>query len=102
MIEDNLFFGIQQGTSAEVITPYPNSPSYSNYSPYTETNSAGISVATASANVQTGTGEANVSDLIGFTGITVDPATTNITETDPEGGFQTRPANLALLPYIKY
>jgi microcystin-dependent protein len=103
MIEDNLLFGIQiVGQNPEVITPYPNSPSSGNYSPFTDTNSADISAVATSANVVAGVGEANVSDKIAFTGITVNPAVTNITETNTQGGFQTRPANLALLPYIKY
>jgi hypothetical protein len=50
----------------------------------------------------TGIGEANVSDLVNFTSITVNPATTNIIETDSQGGFETRPFNLSLLPYIRY
>jgi hypothetical protein len=104
MYEDNLFFGIQIGSSAAVITPYfdNNSPVYGYYSPDTVKSGANLSVVEASANLLTGIGEANVSDLINFTGITVDPAVTNIIETDSEGGFQTRPFNLSLLPYIRF
>jgi microcystin-dependent protein len=104
MYEDNLFFGIQIASSAAVITPYfdNNGPVYGYYSPDTVTNGANLSVVQASANLLTGIGEANVSDLINFTNITVNPAVTNITETDSEGGLQTRPYNLSLLPYIRF
>ena len=104
MYEDNLFFGIQIASSDAVITPYVdnNSPVYGYYSPDTVTNSANLSVVETSANLLTGIGEANVSDLINFTGISVDPAVTNIFNTDTQGGFRTEPANLALLPFIRY
>jgi hypothetical protein len=104
MYEDNLFFGIQIASSDAVITPYfdNNSPVYGYYSPDTVTNSANLSVVEASANLLTGIGEANVSDLINFTGISVDPAVTNIFFTDTQGGFRTEPANLTLLPFIRY
>jgi hypothetical protein len=104
MFEDNLFFGIQISSSAAVITPYfdNNSPVYNYYSPDTEKSSAGLTVNQNSANLFTDVGQANVSDQINFTGITVNPAVTNIIDTDPQGGFRTEPANLTLLPYIRY
>ena len=104
MYEDNLVFGIQMSSSAAVITPYfdNNGPIYSYYSPDTVTSSAGLTVNTTSANLQTAVGEANVNDKIGFTNLVVDPASTNIERTDSEGGFRTDPYNLALIPYIRY
>lgn len=64
--------------------------------------SANLTVTAASANLQTGVGEADVSDKINFTGITVNNATTNINETEIEGGPKVQPPNLALVPYIRY
>ena len=93
-------------TSLNNTTMSPNptwSPYYDTYTPdFIDDASAGLTINTASANLVTDLANANVSDLVNFTGITVNPAVTNISETDPEGGFRTVPANLALIPYIKY
>ena len=104
MLEDNLLLAVQIASSAAVITPFfdNNSPVYNYYSPFLDTVSANLTVDETSANLQTAVGEANVSDELDPTFITVDPAVTNITETDLQGGFRTDPANLALLPYIRY
>jgi hypothetical protein len=106
MFEDNLLFAFQIASSPAVITPYfdNNGPTYNYYDPYfpQETGTANLTVNEASANLSTAVGEANVSDELDPTFITVDPAVTNITQTDPQGGFRTDPANLALLPYVRY
>ena len=97
------YLGISVASSAAVVTPDLNwSPVYSTYRPNLDRANANLQVNTASANLTTAVGEADVSDKLNFTGITVDPAVTNIVETDPQGGFRTDPANLALLPYIRY
>jgi hypothetical protein len=104
MLEDNLLLAVQIASSPAVITPYfdNNSPVYNYYSPFLDIVSANLKVDETSANLQTAVGEADVSDELDPTFITVDPAVTNITQTDPQGGFRTDPANLALLPYIRY
>ena len=106
MYEDNLVFGIQIASSAAVITPFfdNNGPIYNYWDPYfpSSTGTANLIVDEKSANLSTAVGEADVSDELDPTFITVDPAVTNITQTDPQGGFRTDPANLALLPYIRY
>lgn len=104
MYEDNLFFGFTIASSAAVITPYFDNSSavYGYYDPSFPMVSANLTVNETSANLQTAVGEANVSDKLDPTFITVDPAVTNITETDPKGGARTEPANLTLLPYIRY
>jgi len=97
------YTGVSIGTNNTVVTPDLNySPSYGTYSPVVNVSSASLTVNVASANLFTATGFANVSDRLAFTGITVDPATTNLDNTDPQGGFRTEPANLSLLPYIRY
>lgn len=104
MYEDNLLLAVQISSSAAVITPFfdNNGPVYNYYDPYFAPVSANLSVDPTSANLQTAVGEANVSDELDPTFITVDPAVTNIKETDLYGGFRTEPANLTLLPFIRY
>ena len=105
MLLDNLAIpAVQTSFNPVVITPYfnNNSPVYNYFSPETEKNSADLSVQTGSANLFTNTGLADVSDKLAPTGITVNPATTNINNTDPDGGPRTEPANLTLLPFIRY
>jgi microcystin-dependent protein len=97
------YTGVSIGTNNTVVTPDLNySPSFGTYSPVVNVSSANLTMNAASANLSTATGFANVSDRLAFTGITVDPATTNLDNTDPQGGFRTEPANLSLLPYIRY
>jgi hypothetical protein len=81
---------------------FPGTPNYGSYSPLTDVASAGLIVNQNSANLQTAIGQANVSDELDPTFITVNPAVTNITETENEGGLETRPYNLSLIPYIRY
>lgn len=105
MFEDNLAVpSFQIASNPVVITPYfdNNGPIYDYFSPDTDSSSAGLTVNIASANLQTAVGEASVSDELDPTFITVDPAVTNIAETDRQGGFRTNPANLTLLPFIRY
>jgi len=105
MYEDNLGPpAVQVAANPVVITPYfdNNGPVYNYFSPDTEYSTAALTVNTASANLETAIGEANVSDQLGLTNISVDPAVTNIVETDPQGGYRTAPANLTLLPFIRY
>jgi microcystin-dependent protein len=97
------YLGVSVASNPTTVAPDPNySPKYSTFNFDFETASANLSVNAGSANLLTGIGEANVSDLVNFTSITVNPATTNIIETDSQGGFETRPFNLSLLPYIRY
>ncbi len=105
MIEDNLGPpAVQVATNPVVITPYfdNNGPVYNSYSPVTEDASAELTINQASANLLTAVGEADVSDELDPTNITVNSAGTNVIETDPQGGFRTTVPNLALLPYIRY
>ena len=104
MFEDNLFFGVQISSSAAVITPFfdNNGPIFNYYDPDFPMISANLTVEQASANLFTTTGLADVSDKLAPTEITVNPAVTNIINTDYQGGFRTEPANLSLLPYIRY
>jgi microcystin-dependent protein len=97
------YAGISIGTNDTVVTPDLNySPTYRPYSPVVNFSDANLTVDVASANLFTATGFANVSDLLNFTNISVDPAKTNLDNTDPQGGFRTEPVNLSLLPYIRY
>jgi hypothetical protein len=108
MYESNVAFpAIQDGSAPVIIYPYYTYleqflPNYGSYSPVTDVASADLTVNQGSANVLTAVGEANVSDELDPTFITVTPATTNITETDLQGGVRTEPANLTLLPFIRY
>jgi microcystin-dependent protein len=109
MYEDNLLFGVQSGINPVILCPYSTYldtsggiPNYGSYSPFTDTASANLTINQGSANLQTAVGQANVSDELDPTFITVNPSVTNITETDYEGGLETRPFNLSLIPYIKY
>lgn len=63
---------------------------------------ASLTVVQKDANVGTETSNANLSDLSAQTGITVVPNVTGIVTSFEDGGAETRPANLSLLPYIKY
>lgn len=97
------YTGVSIGTNNTVITPDTNySPYYDTYRPSLKSAEANLTVNQNSANLFTATGFADVSDKLGLTNISVDQAVTNITDTDPQGGFRTDPANLTLLPYIRY
>ena len=63
---------------------------------------AGLVVVQKDANVGTEMANANLSDLSSQTGITVVPNVTGIVTSFEDGGAETRPANLSLLPYIKF
>jgi hypothetical protein len=108
MYEDNLLFGLQSGINPVILCPYPTYlenpgiPNYGSYSPFTDVVSAGLTVNQNSANLQTLVGQANVADELDPTFITVNPATTDIAETENEGSVETRPFNLSLIPYIRY
>jgi microcystin-dependent protein len=105
MAEDNVAFpALQTSQRPVVLTPYFNRSIAALYywSPDTEIASANLTVNQGSANVLTAVGQANVSDELDPTFITVTPATTNVTETDFQGGVRTEPANLTLLPFIRY
>jgi hypothetical protein len=107
MYEDNLLFGLQSGINPVILCPYSTYvespiPNYGSYSPLTDVGSANLTVNQGSANLLTAIGEANVSDELDPTLITVNPAVTNINQTDTQGGFRTEPANLTLLPFIRY
>lgn len=104
MYEDNLLLGIKIASSAAVITPYfdNNGSIYDFYSPNTTVESANLKINSGSANLQTLVAEANVSDKLNFTGITVNDSVTNIDTTDPDGGPYTTCANLTLIPFIRY
>jgi microcystin-dependent protein len=82
---------------------YPDfSPQGLTFNGFTKTASANLTVEKASANLLAQVADAEVDDLIAKTGVTIDPAKTNIIETDLEGGPKTVPWNLALLPYIRF
>jgi hypothetical protein len=110
MYESNLAFpALQSGTAPVVLCPFytyletPGGiPNFGSYSPVTDIASAKLTVNQGSANLLTAVGEANVSDELDPTFITVNPATTNISQTDSQGGPFTKPANLTLLPFIRY
>jgi hypothetical protein len=105
MYESNVAFpALQTSQRPVVLTPYFNRQIAALYfwSPDTDIASANLVINQSSANVLTAVGQANVSDELDPTFITVTPATTNITETDFDGGARTEPANLTLLPFIRY
>lgn len=86
-----------------VVTPDPNyTPNFTDFVPYVDPVNANLSVNQTSANLSIAAADANVGDLVSFTKIAVNPALTNVTQTELEGGFRTVPANLTLLPYIRY
>jgi hypothetical protein len=108
MYEDNLLFGLQAATNPVILCPYSTYldsggiPNYGSYSPFTDVSSANLTVNQGSANLLTAVGEANVSDELSPTSITVDPALLGIYETGNQGGVRTEPVNLTLLPFIRY
>ncbi len=109
MYEDNLLFGVQSGINPVILCPYSTYldtpggiPNYGSYSPFTDVSSANLTVNQGSANLLTAVGEANVSDELSPTSITVDPALLNIYETGSQGSVRTEPVNLTLLPFIRY
>jgi hypothetical protein len=105
MYESNVAFpALQTSQRPVVLTPYFNRQIAALYfwSPDTDIASANLTINQGSANVLTAIGQANVADELDPTFITVNPATTNISETIFEGGFRTQPANLTLLPFIRY
>lgn len=89
-------------SASEGIT-YPTfEPRGLTYDGFTKLASANLTINEASANLLTATGLAEVEDLIADTGVTIDPAKTNITQTDPDGAVKTILWNIALLPYIRF
>jgi microcystin-dependent protein len=86
----------------ETIATPGYTPNGGGFPPGFKQTSAELVVNASSANVSAGSANDNLSDLNSPTGITVDPTVTNLIETFPQGGYQTRPYNLSLLPYIKY
>jgi hypothetical protein len=105
MYESNVAFpALQTSQRPVVLTPYFNRQIAALYfwSPDTDIASANLVINQGSANVLTAIGQANVSDELDPTFITVNPATTNISDTIIDGGFRTQPANLTLLPFIRY
>lgn len=97
------YTGVSVASNNTVVTPdMTYTPYYSVYRPNLQQANADLIVNEASANLTTAIGQADVSDQINFTSITVNPAVTNIIETYPSGGFKTTVTNLALLPFIRY
>jgi microcystin-dependent protein len=93
---------ISEGADNWFLTPPGYTPSNQTCPVLWNPKDAGLAVEDRSANIGAEVANAGLSDLNSFTGIEVDPATTGITTSFEEGGIETRPPNLSLLPYIKY
>lgn len=92
-----VYVGVTEGIT------YPSfSPRGLNFNGYTSSDSANLTVNSASANLVAEIADAEVDDLVAKTGITINDAKTNIIETQTEGVTKTIPWNLTLLPYIRY
>jgi microcystin-dependent protein len=84
------------------IAPLGYTPSERSYQVIWEEKNAALVMVERSANLGTQVANAGLSDLTALTGISVDPASTGIQTSFEDGGIETRPPNLSLLPYIKY
>lgn len=93
---------ISVGVNNWFLTPPGYTPSDQSCTVLWNPKDAGLTVTDRNANIGTETANAGLSDLNSYTGILVELATTGIATSFEDGGFETRPPNLSLLPYIKY
>lgn len=91
-------------TSVPIIylTPPGYTPSDGSYQVTWASKNANLTVVERTANLSAGLANADLSDETALTGLSTELATTGIQATFADGGAETRPLNLSLLPYIKY
>lgn len=91
-------------TSVPIIylTPPGFTPSDGSYQVTWADKNADLTVIQRNANIGAEEANAELSNETAFTGVSVVPSSTEIQTSFEQGGVETRPPNLSLLPYIKY